>query len=135
VLSASGRDVVAAWFTARNEMPQAFAAFSTDAGQTWSSPIRVDDVSTLGHVDIELLTDGSAVVGWMEFSSQRSSFRQRRFERSGARSAAVVVTPARVSGHPRIARSGNELLVAWTESGGEDAAGPEQVKGAVVTLP
>ena len=135
MLSARGRDVAAAWFTARNEMPQAFAAFSTDAGQTWSSPIRVDDVSTLGHVDIELLADGSAVVGWMEFSSQRSSFRLRRVERSGARSAAVEVTPARVSGHPRIARSGNELVVAWTESGGEGAAEPEQVKGAVVTLP
>jgi hypothetical protein len=135
VLSARGRNVAAAWFTARNEMPQAFAAFSTDAGRTWSSPIRVDDVSTLGHVDIELLADGSAAVGWMEFSSQRSSFRLRRVERSGARSAAVEVTPARVSGYPRIARSGNELLAAWTESGGEGDGTPEQIKGAVVKLP
>jgi hypothetical protein len=137
MLSARGQDVVAAWFTGKDEMPRAYAAFSGDAGRTWSNPIRVDDASTLGHVDVELLDDGSAAVSWMEFANQRSSFRLRRIERSGARSAALEVTPNRVTGYPRISRTGKELLVAWTESVEGDAAEatPEQVKGALVRLP
>jgi hypothetical protein len=134
MLSARGRDVVAAWFTAKDEQPRAFVAFSSDAGRTWADPIRLDDASTLGHIDIELLNDGSAVATWMEFADQRSSLRMRRIERNGARSAAIPVTDARVTGYPRLARSGGDLMLAWTESGGGGDM-PEQVKGAIVKLP
>jgi hypothetical protein len=133
-LSARGRDVAAAWFTGKDDKPHVFAAFSGDAGRSWSDPIRVDDTSTLGHVDVELLEDGSAAVAWMEFAAQRSSFRLRRLERSGGRSAAMEVTPSRVTGYPRMVRSGKELLLAWTESGDDDQ-NPEQIKGARVKLP
>jgi hypothetical protein len=134
ILSARGKNVAAAWFTGAGDKPQAYAAFSADAGRTWGEPIRLDDGSTLGHVDIELLDDGSAVATWMEFADQRSWFRMRRVEPSGAKSAPVQITAARVTGYPRVSRNGNELLVAWTEST-EDAENPEQVKGAVVRLP
>lgn len=132
-LSARGRDVVAAWFTAKDDQPRAYLAFSSDAGASWTEPVRLDDVSSLGHVDVELLDDGSAAATWMEFADQRSSLRLRRVERGGARSAALAVTAGRVTGYPRLARSGNELMVAWTETGEGDT--PEQVKGAVVALP
>lgn len=134
-LSARGRDLAVAWFTAKDEAPKAFVAFSSDAGRTWGDAIRIDDVSTLGHVDVELLDDGSAAVTWMEFASQRSSLQLRRVERGGARSAAIPVTPARVTGYPRLSRSGNELLLAWTETSAAGDDTPEQVKGAVVKLP
>jgi hypothetical protein len=134
MLIARGQRVAAAWFTGAGDKPQAYAAFSSDAGRSWGEPIRLDDGSTLGHVDIELLDDGSAVATWMEFADQRSWFRMRRVESSGAKSAAVAITSARVTGYPRVARNGNELVLAWTESG-EDAESPEQVKGAVVRLP
>lgn len=134
MLSARGRNVAAAWFTGKDDKPQAYAAFSADSGRTWGDAIRLDDASTLGHVDIELLDDGSAVATWMEFSNRRSSFKMRRVEPSGARSAAVEITSARVTGYPRVARSGNELILAWTESG-DDSDSPEQVKGAVVRIP
>jgi len=135
MLSARGRDVAVGWFTATDEQPHAFLAFSSDAGRTWTDPIRLDDASTLGHIDVELLDDGSAVATWMEFADQRSSLRMRRVERSGARSAALPVTEARVTGYPRLARSGGDLVLAWTESGEAGSDAPEQVKGAVVKLP
>lgn len=134
MLSARGMNVAAAWFTGAGDKPQAYAAFSADAGRTWGEPIRLDAESTLGHVDIELLDDGSAVATWMEFAEQRSWFRMRRVERSGAKSAPVAITTARVTGYPRVSHNGDELVIAWTESS-EDAENPEQVKGAVVRLP
>ena len=120
VLSANGRDVAIAWFTAVGNEGHVYAAFSSDAGATFGSPVRIDDVGAVGRVDVELLADGSAAVTWIEFAEQHSSFRIRRAERGGARSASMAVSAiaaGRSSGYPRMARRGNELLFAWVETG------------------
>src|SRR6185503_10791462 len=81
-----------AWFTAKNDQPRAFAAFSTDAGKTFAAPIRIDDAGTLGRVDLELLPDGSALVTIAGIAGSRSS------------------------GYPRAAVANGEVVFAWTES-------------------
>lgn len=136
-LHARGRDVVAGWFTVKNEQGQAYAAFSADAGRTWGMPLRLDDAGSLGRVDVEFLDDGSAVASWVEYAEGASDFRIRRIDRSGARSAPITVagvSGGRASGYPRIAHRGDELILAWTDSGpGEDGA--LQVQTAVGQLP
>ena len=130
MLSARGRDVVIAWFTAQNDQPRAFIAFSKDAGRSFGTPIRLDDASSLGRVDVELMPDGSAVASWIEFADRRSQFRVRRIHPSGEKSAAVIVAglaSGRASGYPRIGLSGDELVFAWTESDN----GRTQVRTAV----
>lgn len=132
-LSARGRDVVAAWFTAKDDQPKSFAAFSTDAGRTFGSPIRLDDQASLGRVDVELLPDGSAAASYVEFADQRAGFRIRRIERSGARSAPVTIagiTGNRTSGLPRMVLYRNELVFAWV-----DREGGSQVRTARAVLP
>ncbi len=118
-LSASGRTVAIAWFTAPGEQGHAFIAFSTDAGKTFGPPVQVDDVGAIGRVDVELLPDRSAVVSWIEFADQKSQFRFRRVESGGSRSASASIagiSPTRASGFPRVARRGNELVFAWTDA-------------------
>lgn len=135
-LSARGRTVAAAWFTVKDDNGQAFAAFSTDSGRSWSEPIRLDDGVSTGHVDIELLDDGSAAATWMEFADQHSQFRLRRIMPSGERSASITVAgheSTRVSGYPRIAKQGDDLVLAWAEGAGD--GGPTQVKGVVTRIP
>ena len=129
-LSARGRQVAAAWFAAPNDNGRAFVAFSQDAGQTWGSAIRLDDEASLGRVDIEMRDDGSAIASWMEFANGRSQFKVRRISASGQRSPATDVPGAgRVSGYPRMTRSGDEILLVWTET-----ESGQQVKGAVGRL-
>jgi hypothetical protein len=131
-LSANGRDVAIAWFTAVGNEGHVYAAFSSNAGETFSAPIRIDDVGAVGRVDVELLADGSAAVTWIEFADQRSSFRIRRVERGGSQSTSLAVSEiasGRSSGYPRLARRGNELLFAWVESGEKP-----QVRTAVARL-
>jgi hypothetical protein len=133
-LSARERTLVAGWFTGKDDKGQAFAAFSNDAGRTWGAPIRLDDQTSLGHVDVEMLDDGSAVATWVEFADDRSQFRMRRVEPSGMRSQSITINgSSRVSGYPRVARSGNELVLAWTE--GSEGEGTQKVKGALARLP
>jgi hypothetical protein len=119
-LSANARLVAIAWFTAPNDHGHALVAFSKDAGRTFSAPVQVDDAGSLGRVDVEQLADGSAVVGWIERSDRMLTYRVRRVEPNGQRSAALAVTDlgaGRSSGYPRLARRGNELIVAWTGTG------------------
>jgi hypothetical protein len=118
-LSASGRNLAVAWFTGKDEQGRAFAAFSLDAGRSFGAPIRLDDGGSLGRVDVELLSNGSAVATWIEFADQRAQFRARIIEPSGAKSPAVTVAGverSRASGYPRVARHGDDVVFAWTES-------------------
>jgi hypothetical protein len=119
-ISANGRAVAVAWFTAPKDEGHAFVAFSQDAGRTFSAPVQVDDGGSLGRVDVEQMPDGSAIVGWIELAGRNAAFKVRRIERGGRRSAAIIVADLgerRNSGYPRIARRGQELIVAWTGSG------------------
>jgi hypothetical protein len=46
----------------------------------------------------------------------------------------VDLTPVRVTGYPRLARQGDELVAVWTEAG-EGEGAMQRVKGVVVKLP
>jgi hypothetical protein len=137
-LSARGRNVAAAWFTVKGDQGQAYAAFSQDAGRTWTAPVRLDEQQSVGHVDIELLDDGAAVATWVEFANQRQQFMMRRVDASGGTSAPIVIAGTgngRVTGYPRLARHGDELVFVWTESVESGESGATEIKGAVARLP
>jgi hypothetical protein len=130
-ISARESSAVAAWFTLKDEKGQAFAAFSNDAARNWGTPIRLDDGISEGHVDVEIFDDGSAVASWLEYVDERSQFRIRRIDQSGTRSGPITIAGAstgRVSGYPRLARLGKDLIVAWTES----VEGNQTVKAATI---
>jgi hypothetical protein len=132
-LSADGRRVAIAWFTAKGDQGHAYAAFSNDAGKTFGTPVRLDDFSALGRVDIALLDDGSAVATWIEFQEKRAQFKMRRVDAAGTKSTAMTVSSlaaSRASGYPRLARFGDELVFAWTES-----TQPTRVMTAVASVP
>jgi hypothetical protein len=134
MLTARGRDVAIAWFTAAGGQGRALAAFSKDAGRTFGSPIRLDERGATGRVDVQILADGTVVASWIEFSSDGSQFRARRVHPSGARSAALTVSDlssGRASGYPRIGLYRDEIVFAWTEGAGSSA----QVRTAVSRAP
>ncbi|HWI16765.1 MAG TPA: sialidase family protein [Vicinamibacterales bacterium] len=119
-LSANGKTVALAWFTAKGDQGHNYVAFSTDSGKSFGKPVQLDDASALGRVDVALLDDGSAAATWIEFADGKSQFKMRRVRPSGEQSPAITVSglaAGRSSGYPRMARFGNELIFAWTESG------------------
>ena len=56
-LSSSGDTVVVAWFTAPEQRPVVYLAFSRDGGESFGDRIRVDEGDPLGRVDVELLEE------------------------------------------------------------------------------
>lgn len=140
-VSAHGGTLAAAWFTAASGQGHAYAAFSHDAGRTWSDPIRLDEQVSTGRVDVEMIDDSTAVATWVEFANQQSQMKARKISVTGSASAPVAVQgtgAGSAGGFPRMVRQDDELLFVWSEgaAGGEHAehGGPVQLKGAIASL-
>jgi hypothetical protein len=114
-VSAVGRDVAVAWFTVQNGEGRALVAFSRDAGRTFGAPVRVDDGGAAGRVQAALLAAGTAAISWIEVAGGQSRFRIRTIGPGAERSSAITIAERMGSQHPRMARRGDELLIAWTE--------------------
>ena len=131
---ADGERVAVAWFTGARDTARVNVAFSSDAGATFTAPVRVDDGNPVGRVDVEFAADGRALVTWLErVGDQGAEVRLRSVSPDGASSPAIMVASsaaARTSGFPRVVRNGDELIFAWTQPG--DTA---RVRMAVAPVP
>lgn len=117
-LAASGNTVAVAWFTAPEGEAKAQVAFSTDAGNSFGKPIRIDDGNTIGRVDIVMNDAQTATVSWLEAVEKKAELRIRQITTDGSvnDSQTIVETSAsRSSGFPRMVLNGDKLLFAWTE--------------------
>lgn len=131
-VSADGRRVAVGWFTAAQDNPRVKVAFSNDAGDTFASPIVVDEGSPVGRVDVIVLGDGSALVSWLERTAKGGQVKVRRVRPDGSRDESTTVaesSAARSSGFPQMARAGDEIIFAWTDPGT-----PSRVRTAVGRL-
>ena len=119
-ISSSGRNLGVSWFTAVREQPRVYAVLSSDGGETFSAPMGVDDGNPIGRVDIIALSSRDALVSWVERTAQGAEVRARIVNTNGVKALPIVVSatnPARSSGFPRMEKSGDEVIFAWTDSG------------------
>ncbi len=131
-VSASGNNAAVAWFTAPHDDAQVNVALSSDGGKTFGHPIRVDGGTPVGRVGVASLESGGALVSWVEQADSGTQVRLRRVEASGALAEALIPSEKSSSSFtavPRITRSGNRVVVAWT-----DKEKPSKVHTATVKL-
>jgi hypothetical protein len=134
MLSAKGQNVALAWFTVQQDQGHAFVAFSPDGGKAFGTPVRLDDKAALGRVDVDVMSDQSAVATWIETAGQQAQFKMRRVWPDGSRSPSVTVSAlaaGRASGYPRLAARGDDLVFAWTDA----AEGRTRVRTAIARAP
>jgi len=134
--------VAVAWFTAANGQARVFVSTSTNAGDQFLIPQRIDDHTPVGHVGTVMLRDGTVLVAWVEEAQDKSGGELwlRRVSPNGELTVPVLlatVPSARVLGVPRIALVKDyddkpaEVLVSYTLSGG----GTTQLATRLLTLP
>ncbi len=115
-VAAVGTRVAVAWFTGAADRPLVRAAFSTDAGATFSSPVRVDDGNPVGWPDVVMLKDGRTFVSWLERTGGGNGELRVRQIAAGAVGASRAVAEAaagRTTGIPMMVSTPQGLLVAW----------------------
>ncbi|MCI0612259.1 glycoside hydrolase [bacterium] len=119
-ISASGKNVVVAWFTAAQDKPRVYAIFSSDGGKSFGRPIQIDTGNPVGRVDVQWLSDRNALVSWLENKEgSGAAIMVRRVKPEGAQTPVVIApsSAARASGFPRMAAWGDGAVIAWTHVG------------------
>ena len=120
-VSARGDTVAAIWYSAPNDSARVQLLFSTDGGATFGTAIRIDEGQPTGRVDVELIDGDHALVSWIErVGGQGAEVRARLVHRDGTIDPSLVVSPSsgtRSSGFPKMARSADGVVIAWTIPG------------------
>jgi hypothetical protein len=115
-ISSDGKHVAVAWFTAARDQRRVYAALSADGGATFGPKILVNDGNPIGRVEIIALPSGDAFVGWVERASSGTEVRARLVRPDRSKAPSIVVAQTGSSGVPRMRMSGDELIIAWTDS-------------------
>jgi hypothetical protein len=119
-IDAAGDRVAVAWFTAARDTARVRVAFSSDSGVSFDPPIEIDLGSPTGRVDLLLLDDHHALVSWLERSGGAAQVLARTVSIDGRFSEPVSIggsSPERASGFPRMTRTGDRVIFAWTVPG------------------
>ncbi|HSR54203.1 MAG TPA: sialidase family protein [Acidobacteriota bacterium] len=121
-LDAKGQHLAVAWFTMGGDgTPRVKAAFSDDAGRSFSTPTVLSQGSTMGRLDTLLLPDGSAAVALLEFAdedAEEPDLVLKRVTPNGTLSHTIKIATTsarRPSGFPRLALSDDHIYITWTD--------------------
>ncbi|MGE0771537.1 MAG: exo-alpha-sialidase [Cyclobacteriaceae bacterium] len=109
-----GDNLGIAWYSAPDGKPQVNFVFSKDGGKHFGDPIRVDEGSPLGRVDIVMIDEGHSLVSWME----NAEIRVARISHQGKKERSIAVassSTARASGFPQMTKAGDKIIFAWTD--------------------
>ncbi|MEY4069770.1 MAG: hypothetical protein RL721_384 [Candidatus Eisenbacteria bacterium] len=120
VLVAAGDTLFVAWSTVVADTPHVHAAWSLDGGRSYGPALRLDEGAPTGRSCVVLLPGGEAVLAWIEGERADARLRVRRVRPDGSAAEPLTVTTtgaARRAGFPRMARTGDALVFAWTEAG------------------
>ena len=112
------------WFTAAENKPEVYIAFSDDGGAQFDEPLRIDLGTAAGRVDVLQMPDGSALALWIEYVGGGEAIVMCHISRSTGCAAPQALHINRGGGSigfPRMARGDAGTFVAWTQpTGGGD---------------
>jgi len=122
--------IAVAWFTSADDRAQVKLAFSNDGGGTFTAPIQIDEGHPIGRASVALLTNGVAIVSWVERADSKINLMARGVAPDGQISPAVIVASdtADSIGYPRIKPAGDRAMVAWGA-----AQGARRVRTAMIS--
>ena len=121
-IAAQEEKVVVSWFTAQGDKPRVLTAFSNDNGASFGTSVRLDSGNAIGRVDADFMSDGSALISWLEPKGNNVVLQVARVYVDGTRDAPITITDTtaeRQSGFPQLEVIGDEVYVAWTDLDGE----------------
>jgi hypothetical protein len=142
-IARAGARAVVAWFTATGDEPRVLTATSSDAGESFARPERIDLGAPGGGLDVLMLHDGTQLVSWIEQpgadASQPGGLHLRRTTAYGATMAPALIVPkaALAPGtQPRL-----QLMKDYTDTAAQlsvtfnPAGQTDTTKRLLVTLP
>ena len=114
-IAALEQSVAIAWFTAADGIPKVNLVYSSNAGESFSTPIQLDQGKAIGRIDVDMIDAETIFVSWMEGNeivAAKISANGKILKRYNLANSAS----SRNSGFPQIALIGYEVMMAWTDS-------------------
>ena len=122
-IAARGDDVAVAWFTAANDEPLVRFARSRDGGASFAPPVNLEPQGAIGRVAVLLLDNGDALASWLaDEGNDNAALMIGHVGYSGAVGKQMAITTtgsSRLSGFPQMVRTGNTIVVSWTDTSGD----------------
>lgn len=109
-----GNNLAVAWYSAPNGKPQVNFVLSKDGGASFGKPVRVDEGSPIGRVDVVMLDEDHSLVSWME----NAEIKVIKIDHTGTKGQSITIassSTSRSSGFPQMTKAGNEIIFAWTD--------------------
>ncbi len=106
------------WYTAADNRPTVKLIFSEDNGQSFSEPVVIDTVTTIGRVDIDFIDNQSVLLSWVSSQVDRTTLSCVKVNKDGQLGEAFEVTtldPSRASGFPQLEIFRDRAYFAWTK--------------------
>lgn len=128
-ISASGDDVIVAWWTGEPTNGAVRAVRSNNGGATFGPPLNIDTDGSFGRVETILLPSGDACILWYDRHGDDGSIALKRLSQTGALGAThtlAKVSGDRSSGFPRAALQGMDIWIACTVEGAGEGEGEDK---------
>jgi hypothetical protein len=118
MMDAFNDNVALSWFTGADDIPLVKLSFSSDAGNTFSDPIIVDESMPLGRVDVLIENSETAWVSWITRSENSALLKLAKVSKNyGVLKIHTIneIDPSRSSGFPQLTKLEQGMMVAWTD--------------------
>jgi hypothetical protein len=117
-IAANDSNVVVAWFSAPEQRPAVRVRFSDNSGETFGPVAEIATTGSLGHVDVVMLADNSAVLSWLQTNG--NGLADLVFRHVGADGQMgeirTIASNAPARSVPQMALDGSHLVFVWTEA-------------------
>ena len=113
----NSNNLAVSWFTVADGKPSVNLSFSESYGSSFSNPIKINDYTAIGRVDVAFLNDNEVLVSYMEVDDVGTYLRLKKVSIDGKVSEPITISKidsGRNTGVPQLEILDNEIFIVWT---------------------
>ena len=113
----NSNNLAVSWFTVADGKPSVNLSFSESYGSSFSNPIKINDYTAIGRVDVAFLNDSEVMVSYMEVDDVSTYLRLKKVSIDGKVSEPITISKidsGRNTGVPQLEILDNEIYIVWT---------------------
>ena len=113
----NSNNLAVSWFTVADGKPSVNLSFSESYGSSFSNPIKINDYTAIGRVDVAFLNDSEVLVSYMEVDDVGTYLRLKKVSIDGKVSKPITISKidsGRNTGVPQLEILDNEIFIVWT---------------------
>jgi hypothetical protein len=113
----NSNNLAVSWFTVADGKPSVNLSFSESYGSSFGNPIRINDYTAIGRVDVAFINDSEVLVSYMEVDDIGTYLRLKKVSIDGKVSEPITISKidsGENTGVPQLEILDNEIYIVWT---------------------